>query len=216
MSEVEESIPTVKSLVDEIDRIFTKKCEWAERKEQLFNALKKVDFSTTESNKYTFFDAEKPYTRNLVATDHKNYTLLLLCWNPGKESKIHNHPCDGCFIKALAGCIKETKFSVDAKTTSISLSGVKFFCENQVSYMSDDIGLHKIGNPNKDIGAVTLHLYTPPFSVCKVRVSSPFIIRCLSDPLVHRFGPTAVKDNIPNMKKAKWDISVCMGIALPT
>eukprot|EP00597_Dinobryon_sp_UTEXLB2267_P000752 CAMPEP_0170072226 /NCGR_PEP_ID=MMETSP0019_2-20121128/9924_1 /TAXON_ID=98059 /ORGANISM="Dinobryon sp., Strain UTEXLB2267" /LENGTH=89 /DNA_ID=CAMNT_0010281105 /DNA_START=397 /DNA_END=666 /DNA_ORIENTATION=+ len=34
--------------------------------------------------------------------------------------------------------------------------------------MADDIGLHKIGNPNKDIGAVTLHLYTPPFSVCKV------------------------------------------------
>lgn len=29
-------------------------------------------------------------------TIHKTFTLLLLCWNPGKESPIHDHPCDGC------------------------------------------------------------------------------------------------------------------------
>ncbi len=34
--------------------------------------------------------------------------------------------------------------------------------------MSDELGLHKIGNPMKDSGSITLHLYTPPFSSCKV------------------------------------------------
>ena len=44
---------------------------------------------------YAFWDADKLYTRNLVSTDGESYTLLLLCWNPGKESPIHDHPCDG-------------------------------------------------------------------------------------------------------------------------
>ena len=34
--------------------------------------------------------------------------------------------------------------------------------------MSDDIGLHKINNPNKEYGAVSMHLYCPPFQSCKV------------------------------------------------
>jgi hypothetical protein len=34
--------------------------------------------------------------------------------------------------------------------------------------MNNDIGLHKIGNPNKEAGAVSLHFYTPPFKTCKV------------------------------------------------
>lgn len=50
---------------------------------------------------YAFWDPDKLYTRNLVATDSKNYTILLLCWNPGKESPIHDHPCEGCWVKTV-------------------------------------------------------------------------------------------------------------------
>jgi hypothetical protein len=28
----------------------------------------------------------------LIATDDETFTLLLLCWNPSKESPIHDHP----------------------------------------------------------------------------------------------------------------------------
>ena len=43
--------------------------------------------------------------------------------------------------------------------------------KNQVTYMSDDLGLHKISNPDPETYAVTLHLYTPPNAAnhgCKV------------------------------------------------
>ena len=130
--------------------------------------MERVDLTTNEINKYTFFDFEKPYTRNLVATDHKHYTLLLLCWSPGKESKIHNHPCDGCYVKAVRGSVRESQYTINETTLDIKLSKTRFFNEGQVSYMNDSIGLHKIGNPNKDTGSVSLHLYTPPFSSCKV------------------------------------------------
>lgn len=51
---------------------------------------------------YAFWDPDKLYTRNLMASDGKNFTILLLCWNPGKESPIHDHPCEGCWVKTVS------------------------------------------------------------------------------------------------------------------
>ena len=36
-----------------------------------------------------------------------------------------------------------------------------------VGYIRDDMGLHKVSNRGHE-GAISLHLYTPPFKLCKV------------------------------------------------
>ena len=54
--------------------------------------FRRLDLSLGEWKKYALFDPMKNYTRNLIATDDETYTLLLLCWNPSKESPIHDHP----------------------------------------------------------------------------------------------------------------------------
>lgn len=168
MTEKPCAIESFEVLTRILDNLFAKELPYDLRKEEIEKILRTVCLTAAETSKYTFFDSEKPYTRNLAATDGKNYTLLVLCWTPGKESKIHNHPCDGCFIKTLVGCVKETRYDVEQGTGNIVQSGCKFFCEGQVSYMCDDMGLHKVGNPCCHTGAVTLHLYTPPFKSCKV------------------------------------------------
>jgi len=164
----DEKFLNVDQLVEKLNELYSTSSNWDYKFGQITKLLQRVDLITTETNKYTFFDFEKPYTRNLVASDGKNYSLLMLCWNPGKESKIHDHPCDGCFIKTIRGCIKETTYTTNIKTNEIKQKHVRFFSEGQVSYMHDSIGLHKIGNPSHDLGAVTLHLYTPPYGSCKV------------------------------------------------
>jgi len=56
---------------------------------QLFGRL---DLTKEECwKKYALFDTSKNYTRNLIATDDETFTLLLLCWNAGRESPIHDH-----------------------------------------------------------------------------------------------------------------------------
>jgi len=155
----------VEDLVRALDKEFSFiRGNWEERKYKLMCILERVNFSLAEVNKYLFFDASKPYTRNLMATDDKNYSLLLLCWNPGCESKIHSHPCDGCFVKTLSGCIREVQY----KTTGMDIvpSTTRFFTEGQQSFMNDDLGLHKIGNPLRDTPSTSLHLYVPPFKSC--------------------------------------------------
>lgn len=54
---------------------------------------------------------------------------------------------------------------------------VIFSQSNQISYIIkkiltfffyiDNIGLHRISNPSEHLGAVSLHLYTPPYKMCK-------------------------------------------------
>ena len=162
------SINSFETLKLDLDNLFKTKSSYDIVQKEITQLLNNVDFSGTEISKYTYFDSEKSYTRNLAASDGKHYTLLVLCWSPGKESKIHNHPCDGCFIKTLSGCIKETRYTTDTCNDEIKQSAVKFYREGQVSYMCDDMGLHKVGNACTHVGAVTLHLYTPPFQECKV------------------------------------------------
>ncbi|KAI7902607.1 RmlC-like cupin domain-containing protein [Cokeromyces recurvatus] len=49
---------------------------------------------------------------------------------------------------------------------------------NQVTYVHDKIGLHRISNPNKECGAVSLHLYTPPYKMCKTFEENTGRARC--------------------------------------
>ena len=46
--------------------------------------------------------------------------------------------------------------------------------------MDDSLGYHKIGNPYKDTGAVSLHLYTPPYHSCKVLIQNRNIHNLIS------------------------------------
>jgi len=112
--------------------------------------------------KYAHFDTNKPYTRNLISTDDKTYTLLVLCWNPEQESPIHDHPCDGCWLQVLEGGIREVRYDKQLNRTS----QMDYQHEGDLSYITDNVGYHKVGNPTQK-PAVTLHLYAPPFDSCQ-------------------------------------------------
>jgi cysteine dioxygenase len=119
-----------------------------------------------ELDRFALYDPGKRYTRNLIATDHETFTLMLLCWNPGAESPIHDHPCDGCWARVVRGTVVETRYHRDASGAALVESGVASASAGDVMYIDDSIALHKIGNPSPTVPAATLHLYSPPFSRC--------------------------------------------------
>jgi hypothetical protein len=106
--------------------------------------------------------------RNLIATDDESFTLMLLCWTPGKESPIHDHPCDGCWMRVVHGTVVETKYARDAANNRLTQLGTSAAGEGTVIYIDDGIALHKVGNPSQTEGACTLHLYSPPFRTCQI------------------------------------------------
>mmetsp|Transcript_37693 Transcript_37693/g.67884 ORF Transcript_37693/g.67884 Transcript_37693/m.67884 type:complete len:256 (-) Transcript_37693:204-971(-) len=138
-------------------------------KDDPVNALfSRLDLSLGEWKKYALFDSMKNYTRNLIATDNETFTLLLLCWNPNKESPIHDHPCDGCWLRVCQGKIQETRYEINNETDKMDVTSDEVFGDDAPAFINDSMGYHKVGNPSKSAPAVTLHLYCPPFSQCKI------------------------------------------------
>jgi cysteine dioxygenase len=157
--------------------------DWPTRKEKIFHILENTYLNEKEIQKYVFVDLELPYTRNVVYSDNENFTLILMCWNPNMESKVHDHPCDGCFVKTLKGGVKESRYQlvtqkVEHPTSdesdeeqlmkSLVFESEYVSSENEVSYIDNFMGYHKIGCASQTELAITLHLYTPPFKTCKV------------------------------------------------
>ena len=121
----------------------------------------------------SYFDSDRAYTRNLVAHEDGLFTLLLLCWTPGKASAIHDHPCaNGCFMRVLDGAVVERRYTRCAESNSLSPAAVSEARAGAVMYIEDCEAVHSVGNADAAVRARTLHLYSPPFSTCAVWLQS--------------------------------------------
>jgi cysteine dioxygenase len=74
-------------------------------------------------------------------------------------------------MKMLSGTLSEVRFAWPTENTEqeclkeISRSNLKL---NEVCYINDSLGLHRVENPSHVEPAVSLHLYSPPFSSCRM------------------------------------------------
>ncbi|KAJ0399148.1 hypothetical protein ATCC90586_002652 [Pythium insidiosum] len=162
-----ENVLSLADLVEEIETQLKADSKTPLNKRTAFRSLlERYDGDMRELERFAYVDPSKNYTRNLISTDHETYALILLVWNRGKYSPIHDHPCDGCWVKVIDGTVNEVQYKISdsgrlEETSNIVLS-------EGVTYMDDSIGLHKIGNPRDDVDAITLHLYSPPYEKCRI------------------------------------------------
>lgn len=95
--------------------------------DNFYRSNSRLDLGLDDWKKYALFEHMKNYTRNLIATDNATFTLLLLCWNPDKESPIHDHPCDGCWLRVCEGRVRETRYEIDEVTDSLEITSDETF-----------------------------------------------------------------------------------------
>jgi cysteine dioxygenase len=110
--------------------------------------------------------SETCYTRNLV---HRcgDYELLILCWERGQVSPIHNHSGQSCWMAVLEGALEEVHYRVDVAGAALREGERRSFEPGQVAYIVDDIALHRI-RPVTGGRGVSLHLYSAPIDDCLV------------------------------------------------
>lgn len=115
--------------------------------------------------RFALSDASRGYTRNGIVNINGNANLLILVWTPGKGSAIHDHANAHCCMKILKGELVESLYDVPATEGHVMVPRKETVLHrNDVGYISDQIGLHKISNASLDEYAVSLHLYTPPYA----------------------------------------------------
>ncbi|KAH7721334.1 cysteine dioxygenase [Aphelenchoides avenae] len=130
--------------------------------------LEKYMSNPADYRRYVHFDEHK-YTRNAVDVSNGKYNGLILCWGPGQGSPIHDHTGSHCFVKILEGSLKETRFAwPEGEGEPMVETGHDLYSKNDVTYMNDKLGLHRMENPSNSDNTVTLHMYFPPFDHCQV------------------------------------------------
>ena len=117
------------------------------------------------------FWSEKFYTRNLIYKDER-FELMVLCWDKGQVSRVHNHADQMCWMTVPIGKLRGQNFSV------VEIDEEKQHCllkETDNYDLSDclaakvelDEPIHQILNlPEFNERAVSLHIYSKPFDKC--------------------------------------------------
>lgn len=106
------------------------------------------------------------YTRNLV---HRcgEFELLLLCWERGQASPIHDHSGQNCWMAVLEGTLEEEHFTDGGPDSGLTSGRVRSLGAGEVAFIQDEIAWHRI-RPLGDSRSVSLHLYADPIDSCRI------------------------------------------------
>lgn len=97
-----------------------------------------------------------------LTTDAVPPRQLVLVWTPGMGSPIHDHGNAHCVMKILRGSLTETRYEFpdSDQAQPMRMLSERTSKENDVAYMADELGLHKVENRCDDY-AVSLHCRLP-------------------------------------------------------
>ena len=116
-------------------------------------------FSNYDFSKYQVFfknkkedNTEVNYYKHLIFKNDV-YEIVIIKWDKGSNTKIHSHPENGCLLKLIKGKLKEEKYINNILNESHILD------KNDIGYMHDNIGQHKIISLEE---SYSIHLYSPP------------------------------------------------------
>ncbi|KAL2827465.1 RmlC-like cupin domain-containing protein, partial [Aspergillus pseudoustus] len=128
----------------------------------LISLVERYQASDPDWTRFYYNDPSKNYTRNAIENINHKANILLLVWNPQRGSPIHDHANAHCIMKVLAGNLRETVYHTPEKDRSGATAPLRVLSEkehspNDVTYIADDIGLHRVYNPSPTKVAVSLH-----------------------------------------------------------
>ncbi|XP_045612311.1 cysteine dioxygenase type 1 [Procambarus clarkii] len=163
-------VATLDDLVQELYQVFEDDHVNVEVVQDLLASYKS---NPIEWKKFAKFDRYR-YTRNLIDEGNGKFNLMLLCWGPSHTSTIHDHANAHCFMKMMSGSLQEVRFewpqeaAEEQKEQEMVETDRNVLKINDVVYINDSLGLHRVENTSHSEGAVSLHLYCPPFSSCSI------------------------------------------------
>lgn len=124
---------------------------------------KKVQLTAADVSDYATWSKEK-YTRNCVEINER-FELILLCWEPGQKTPIHDHGGEECWVYFINSEFEEIIYENEG--SELKEKNTACVSHGAVTYMTDFIGVHSLHNVGDKRG-FSLHLYAKPIKSCNV------------------------------------------------
>ena len=144
----------------------------------MHDILARLVIQTEEIKTHIKFSRRR-YARNLV---HKSdeFEIMIMCWNSGQRSSIHDHAGSLGGLKVLQGELTESLFAKAPNGMIKSLSSSDYGAG--AIRVEETSLIHQISNLQGDSGqAISVHVYLPPL----VRMN----VYSLEDPAVRHVLP---------------------------
>lgn len=140
--------------------------------------LERLVIPIEEIQGHTAF-SEKKYARNLVCKTDR-FEIMVMCWNAGQRSSIHDHAGSLGGLKILHGELTESLFEKAPNGMIKSLISVDYTVGD--TRVEETSLIHQISNLQGGNGrAISVHIYMPPL----VRMN----VYSLEDPAVRNVLP---------------------------
>lgn len=140
--------------------------------------LERLVIPAGEIQGHTAF-SDKKYARNLVCKTDR-YEIMVMCWNAGQRSSIHDHAGSLGGLKILHGELTESLFEKAPNGMIKSLASVDYSVGD--IRVEETSLIHQISNLQGGNGrAISVHIYMPPL----VRMN----VYSLEDPSVRNVLP---------------------------
>lgn len=91
-----------------------------------------------------------------------------MCWAPGQASALHAHEGSRCFVKVLEGELNEIQVPHPAHLECSESRQKKVLHKDNIRYLDDSIGMHQVTNASNTERAITLHVYLPAYTKCRI------------------------------------------------
>ncbi|HEX5135650.1 MAG TPA: cysteine dioxygenase family protein [Planctomycetota bacterium] len=124
--------------------------------EEMEALARSVDLKALDLSGYHRFQ-EECYARNTVLLNDQ-CELVVICWQPGQMSAIHDHGSSYCLYLVVDGTMIEERYRLrDGKPEP---TGERSFGKGDITIASGE-SVHRINNRGEG-KLVTVHIYSPP------------------------------------------------------
>ena len=123
--------------------------------------LKSIDFDASEMKDYCVWNS-RHYSR-VYLEQGDCFDLVLMCWEKGQETPVHDHNHQEGWIYVLEGELSEVLFHEEGEGNPLKKTYRNVLKEKEIAYINDDIGLHKLQNTFEG-RTLSLHLYADPIN----------------------------------------------------
>ena len=125
--------------------------------EEMISLASAVDLEALDLGEYRGFQSQC-YKRNTVLlNDH--FELVVICWEPGQASAVHDHGRSLCLYLIVDGTMEETLFQMDDNDEPVE-TDTRAWGRGDIT-VADGPTIHSIAN-RTDGKLVTVHMYSPP------------------------------------------------------